>query len=502
MSSAGARTRVASVDVAIIGAGAAGLAAARELRQAGYSRVLLLEATERVGGRVRDGTIDACGFRLPVELGPEFVHGAEANPLLEALVEMGCMMRTLEWPNYYYFGKEGALLDGETAGVLPEMAAMHRTFDALEGLVPERTREQSLLQHFVEAGLPSRVLDMADAIYANDYGAELSSIGLRETIAEQRGWAHGEAYLVADGRMLSEAMAHLAHGVPLITGFEASLVEWDARADDRAARVRVVDTTGREVACRRLVVTVPLACLQRGALAFVPPLPATKARAIERVRVGNALKVAVALARPIWPARFWDAVCADCAFPEIWLTPPGDAADAHGRQEGKPYVLVAFVSGERSERLAALADAELVRLLLAQLDAMFGSADEPKPASSQCVGQLVCSWRDQPYAWGAYSHPTLGALGARRTIGEPLGGLGGIVHFAGEAVNLAVNPCVHGAMSTGIDAAHAVRASLALEDAAGVGHAARHAVARSRAALGCALLAAALLVARALRKVA
>jgi monoamine oxidase len=448
------------VDVAVIGAGAAGLAAARELRAGGCSSVLVLEASERVGGRVRNGVISSNGFELPVELGPEFVHGAANNALLEALVEMGCAVQTLEWPNYYYLGKEGRLIDGPTAEALPEIAAMHSAFEAIGTLDAARTREQSLLEHFASRGVASRVIDVADAVYANDYGADMSSIGLREVIVEQRAWAHGEEYLVLAGRRsLSDAMRHVATGTRILHGFEATLVDWRARAVDGTPRVRVVDASGAAVVCRRLILTLPLACLQRGAVSFAPELPAAKREAISRVRVGNALKVAVALSTPIWPKGFWDAVCSDCTFPEVWLTPAAEALSAD-RPVGKPFVVVAFVAGERSERLAELPDSELVRLLLHQLDQMFGSADEPRPASGVCVGHLVCNWGGQPFAWGAYTHPTLGAGDARRAIREPLGAGGGLVHFAGEATNLCVNPCVHGAMATGVDAARAVLASL------------------------------------------
>ncbi|KAJ1619998.1 hypothetical protein T492DRAFT_1081337 [Pavlovales sp. CCMP2436] len=454
-------------DVVIIGAGAAGLAAARELARAGVARVLVLEATDRVGGRVRSARIEHGEWSLGVELGPEFVHGASNNLLLETLREMGVATQTLEWPNYYYLGKEGRLLEGAVAEELPEMAAMHAAFDALGELDAARTREHSLLQYFVAKGLPSRVLDMADAIYGNDYGAELSAVGVRETILEQQAWTHGEEYVVlADGSVLSDAMAHLAKGLDVRTGFVAQLVDWGARAADGSRRVRVVGACGREVLAKRLIVTVPLACLQRRALGFSPPLPAPKRLAIERVHVGNALKVAIALSRPIWPADFWDAVCADCPFPEVWLTPAADALRAE-RPMGKPYVLVAFVAGDRSARLGELPDDELVRLLLAQLDGMFGTETTPRPASDALVGQLVCNWQAQPFAHGAYSHPTLDALGARQVIGEPLGARGGLVHFAGEAVNVGVNPCVNGAMATGLDAARAVLSSLRAEAAGG-----------------------------------
>jgi monoamine oxidase len=454
------------VEVAVIGAGAAGLAAARELRAAGCSDVIILEASTRIGGRVRSGCIVANGFESSVELGPEFVHGGDNNPLLDTLTEMGVAVRTLEWPNYYYFGKEGTLVDGPTADALPEMAAMHEAFESIGELDAAATAERSLLQFLTEHGVGSRVLDMANAVYANDYGADLSDIGLRETIAEQRAWSHGEDYIVLDGgATLSDAMRHLAEGSRVLTGFEATLVDWEARTASGGAspRVRVVDATGREVLARRLIVTAPLACLQRGAIAFRPELPAAKREALGRVRMGNALKVAVALARPVWPADFWDAVCADCTFPEVWLTPPADALRGADRPAGKPYVVVAFVAGERSVRLGELSEAELVRLLLAQLDAMFGTSAQPTPASACCVGQLVQNWHDEPFALGAYTHPTLGGLGARQTLAEPMGAHGGLVHFAGEATNIAVNPCVHGAMTTGVDAARAVLASLGCE---------------------------------------
>ena len=136
-------------DVIIIGAGAAGLTAARELRKQGINRVIVLEASSKVGGRVLH---DTSLSPHALELGPEFIHGESHNQLLD-LVQRGlphkpdASLVELEWPNYYFFGKEGKLVAASEADELPEVARMHESFEAL-----------------------------ADAIFANDYGAVMSDV--------------------------------------------------------------------------------------------------------------------------------------------------------------------------------------------------------------------------------------------------------------------------------------------------------------------------------------
>ncbi len=453
------------VDVVVVGAGASGLAAAAKLAaqpppttpRAAYApsapptKIVVLEASHKVGGRVQH---DLTLLGKPLELGPEFIHGDQQNALLD-LIRAGvkdkphATVLELEWPNYYYLGKEGAMLSSKEAEALPEVKQMNEAFEKLAGLDAASLPDTSLLNYFASEGVSSRALDLADAVYANDYCAQLSEVGLRETIHEQRAWRHGEKYLVCSGFCLQDAMETLAHGLDVRLRWEATRV---VRTAD--GNVAVEGANGQRIRARRVIVSIPLKALQRAALEFVPPLPAPKEAAIGRVLVGNAVKIFIRFERRFWPPDFFDAVCADCFFPEVWLTP---AADAMGVDSRPPYVMVGFVAGERAERVGRLAGDEAARLLLAQLDTMFGSRLEPHPASKAYVAHIIKDWSQDRLARGAYSHPTIGAHGARAVIGSPVDDR---LFFCGEACNEAVNPCVNGAMESGRLAAQLVERSL------------------------------------------
>ena len=155
----------------VIGAGASGLSAAHRLKQQGV-HVIVVEASSKVGGRVFH---DTSLSQWPLELGPEFVHGEKENLLIDLVSrglrgKPGAELIELEWPNFYYFGKEGTLVPAAEADELDDVSLMHESFEALGELKSSASLpEQTLLQYFAARGLSSRVLDLADAIFANDY---------------------------------------------------------------------------------------------------------------------------------------------------------------------------------------------------------------------------------------------------------------------------------------------------------------------------------------------
>ena len=144
-------------------------------------------------------------------------------------------------------------------------------------------------------------------------------------------------------------------------------------------------------------------------------------------------------------------------LPELWVTTyPATAAKAEGTAEVEGQaVVVGFVAGERAVALEALAGAEVIARALHQLDAMFGSATDPAPASAPAsfVTGLVHHWRAEPFIRGAYSVPGAGVLpGDREALGAPVGDPP-VLFFAGEATHAGVNPCMQAALETGALAA-------------------------------------------------
>ena len=149
-----------------------------------------------------------------------------------------------------------------------------------------------------------------------------------------------------------------------------------------------------------------------------------------------------------------DVVCSDSFLPEIWLTPAASAMTC----EQKEYVLVGFVTGKRADKVAELPEDRIVRLMCLQLDGIFGCNDDPSPASESVVDSMVKNWGSEPFFYGAYTHPSVGATERTRAIlAAPIDGK---VFFAGEATHSGINVCMQGAIETGLRAAREVEMTL------------------------------------------
>jgi len=447
-------------SVIVIGAGPGGLWSAQELKKLGLDNVTVVEARNRLGGRIMNSeeSPQHKGFapQYPVELGPEFIHGDKENLLLDFIREKGVKgkpvkLLQLAWPNYFYFGKEGRLVSGKEAEGDKELTKMFDVFEMTEGLDADLIPEENLLQYMARMGTPSRVLDMADAIMANDYGAEMSQIGLKETVHEQNEWKYGEDYLVLDGCTMSEVVAEMAKGLNVKMSWKVK----EVRYGSGGGKVRVIRDNGEELTADAVVVAVPLPILRDKDIAFDPPLSEAKAQASSLIRTGNAVKVVARVNKKFWPDDTWDVVCSDSFIPELWLTP---AARCLAGEKMESYYWVGFVSGERADRLRRLPQAEVNRKMLLQLDAIFGSTENKHPASDACTGFLIADWGLDALAKGAYTHPALGAHGQRPILAAPEGSK---LFFVGEATQEGCNPCIQAAMETGARGALEVVSSLA-----------------------------------------
>ncbi|GLI62385.1 hypothetical protein VaNZ11_005004 [Volvox africanus] len=437
-------------SVAIIGAGLSGLYAAHLLKDR-FPDVVVLEAQDRVGGRIKQ----VHGMApWPIEAGPEFVHGRNSVFVRFAEQQLGVKFGEKEWPDWWYFGEEvggqGLVNDQD---VDDEVDKVHDLFgDCGDEAQPPPGRDVSAAEWMAAKGCTNRQMAVAEACYANDFGCSLRQLGLREMIEENRGWDSGETYLLMD-RSMGAVITHLARGANIKTSWVVSSIAYGG-GDQPGASVRVCSADGRVVRCGAVLVTVPVTILQQGAITFSPPLSAAKTAALSRVRMGNVIKVVLSFSRRFWKEDMYDVVCPGAFAPEFWMLnyPPTNPG------AGTPYCIVGFIAGERADEVSAMGPDAAQRRFLEQLDEIFGAPTDPRPASSSVVKGHVVDWSKEPYVRGAYSYPSLGAeLGDRAALASPVLGR---VFFAGEATNETINPCIQGAMQTAERAAAQIRAAV------------------------------------------
>jgi monoamine oxidase len=403
-------------EVVIVGAGAAGLAAAQALRAAGRAP-LVLEARDRLGGRIQTDRT-----RAPVELGAEFIHGERAATWQ---VVRAAGLRAAAWEGPRRFAVGGALL-AEDHPLAARVFALYAALDDYEG------PQQSVAEALAALAPADEASALAGRWVANIEGADLARLD-----AGRLRWEHAHTtsgprnFHLVDG--YDAVPAHLARGVDVRLGAAVERIAW--HESGAALHLR----GGERLRARRVVLTAPLALLQAEQPRFEPPLPAAKRHAIGAIAVGHVTKLVLHFREVCWPAL--RAVSTDGAVATWW--PVGDAA--------RP-ALMGYTGGPAALALAAAGEAALAQGL-DEAAALFG------PRLRACyAGGLMADWSREPWSGGAYTYSPLGMGDAREALAAPVAGT---LFFAGEAsVTGGHVGTVHGAIETGWRAAGEVLAAL------------------------------------------
>ena len=430
-------------DIVVIGAGAAGLAAASELLRAGRS-VLVLEARDRVGGRI--WTRREPGLAVPIELGAEFIHGHA--PVTRALL-------------------------AKAGGTAVDSTGTHWTLHA-----GESTRRGELFERVQQAMHQSDILARQDMSFDEFLDRHL---GQTLTLEERQfarmlaqGFDAADTSQASARALLAEWTGDTLGSVPQsrpCDGYESVLAALVPTPDDERLRLHLqaavesvewspgsVEVSGHfagapfAIRAARAIIALPLALLQRppaadGAVRFTPALTA-KGAALRALASGAVTKVLLRFASSFWE-RLRDGRYRDAAFfhaprapiPTFWTPAPVHAP-----------LLVAWAGGPRA--LAAGADpTDVVRAALESLQTLFGAEVD---VAAQLDGYYYHDWQHDPFARGAYSYVLVGGSEARRTLAEPIDGT---LFFAGEATDTEEAGTVTGALQSGIRAAREVLAS-------------------------------------------
>lgn len=421
------------VDVVVVGAGVAGLAAARALVLGGQ-RVVVLEARDRIGGRTWTDT----ALGVPVDLGASWIHGIDGNPLWALASAFG--IHTVEYTvgsfqfdgrPIAWHGPSGARLSSEAAAAF--VADLHVVDAALVDVVAAAP-PPSTYAAAVDTVLRALRWEGDRAARIREYAAHRSEdlCGAPVTLLD----AHGldEEHVAGDEVVFpggyGQYSAHLAEGLDV----RLSSVVRAVSQSDVGAVVELTD--GSTTTAAHVVVTVPLGVLQAGDVAFDPPLAAPVAGALGRLGMGVYDKVFLR-----FPERFWG---------DDWVVRQQGPAgvDWHSwydmsRVTGEP-VIAALVGGSGARRLETLPDAAIVEEGLAALRRMHGPS-VPEPEAHR-----ITRWAADPYARGSYSYLHVGASPDDHDL---LGTPSGRVQLAGEATWGDDPATVHGALRSGLRAA-------------------------------------------------
>jgi polyamine oxidase len=415
-------------SVIVVGAGLAGLAAARALQEAG-ARVTVLEARDRIGGRVHsDRSLGAV-----VDLGAAWIHDVRGNPLT-ALADREGLRRVptdwdrmvLRWP--------GERVVSDTA-VTRATAKAESVLEALEAQGEEAERGASLAPA-LRAQLAEAAPTAADRPIVDwllgleiplDLAADPSDLALA-SVAEGETYRGGGDALLRGGT--TPLVRALARG---ITVRRRAVVRRIATQADGVAVTLADGTVLRADAC---VVTLPLGVLKAGEVTFDPPLPAPARAAIDRLGVGLLNKVILRYEERTWPSGATLGVVGAPLGATI------AAVDLHA-VTGAPIV-AAFVGGRAARALERRGERGMVDAVTSQLAKGFGAAAKTPERA------LATRWAADRWARGAYSCLAPGATSDdRAALAVPAGR----VVLAGEHTSVERPSTMDGALRSGERAA-------------------------------------------------
>ena len=426
----------ASHDVLVIGAGVAGLTAARELTRRGLS-VTVVEARDRTGGRVH--TVRDFADH-PVEGGAEFVHTADAETWPE-IRAAGLDVRRCALARRSLFN-----LGGRTR-VLPWFLLHPGAWSAfpirrhLAHARPPDMSARDFIDHHRYRGRARLLAEMVFTAHLPGLAEEIGVQGLLEDRVLDL--YAGSFHRITNG--YDRLVDHIARGLDIRHRFPIASVCWTPD------RVTVAAADGRALSARAAIATLPLGVLASGAVKFIPSLPESKRRAFGDLVMGPVLKLLLRFSEPFWPAWLANLSCGTGPVTLYWPSLESAQSDRQA-----PSVLTAYCTGPRAAHLSSLPEDEAVAVVLADLARLFPRVNPDR----LLLGSRRIDWSTDPFARGGYTFTRPGGRGAR---GRLAASDTGALFWAGAATTTStIAETVQAAYVSGVRAASEVLSFLAV----------------------------------------
>lgn len=404
------------LDVIVIGAGTAGLAAARRLeeRRATYR---LLEAKPHIGGRA---VTDTATLGAPVDLGAHWLHSPALNPL--APLADRYLFHVKHGAEDFRVARNGALLND--AEVTECLAYVDSCFDRTATVAADGI-DRPVADLFPFRGPWHDLFEAAFLAKQGVPAAQSSALDFARYVWE------GDDLPVLDG--FGALIARHAQGLPVELATPAMRIDWGGQ--DRVT----VETPRGTLQARTVVVAVPVGVLAAETMRFTPSLPDWKRQAIADLPMGSCNKVAFGFTRNPF-GDLSDAML----MPDLG---PGQSVEFVLREGGRDIVTTMF-NGPAAKELAAQGARAAADYALSILAGIFGNDVR------HCVTDrlVFADWDHDPYVRGCYAAALPGRFSARAELARPVEER---LFFAGEATHACYMGDVHGAHLSGEAAADA-----------------------------------------------
>ncbi|MBL8891757.1 MAG: FAD-dependent oxidoreductase [Planctomycetaceae bacterium] len=417
-----------SQQVIVIGAGLAGLAAARELQNHGF-QVVVLEGRNRIGGRLWTSNKWP---DIPVDLGASWIHGLVGNPLTELAKRAKAEIIETSYESNRLYDVDGQEIAEAKEQRLDRLriqleSAIESAQDADQDVSLRRVIDRVAVRFGDNVETRQLVNFLASSTLEQEYAGSVERMSAQWFDSAEE--FDGEDGLFPGG--YHQITKFLADGLKIETNQVVQQIDWNQD------QVRVTTNKG-EFTADRMVLTLPLGVLKAEQVEFSPPLPNAYRSAIQKLEMGVLNKCYLRFPRVFWPQDVDWLECITVKHGE-WVEWVSFARTI------KAPVLLGFNAADRGREIEAWTDQQIVSSAMATLRHLFGP-DIPAPIDYQ-----VTRWASDPLALGSYSFNPVGAdPKLRRQLAKPIADK---LYLAGEATDHEYFGTAHGAYLSGLRAA-------------------------------------------------